>query len=180
VEERTEDWVLLLENEGSRQSPAIHRRAVFDLHRLVKNLSIVKMENYGGTKHTGIPVKTLKKILKKAGLKVSGKKATLTRRAKRAKLFGGVNFRDKQLASRSTMGNLMKDRDIQTQYQKDMDDATKAREARETQIDQRLQDYRKSVMTLPDSKPAPSKFGEAVGNIFKGTVGGKKKRSRRS
>ena len=43
----------------------------------------------GGTKHTGVPVKTLKKLLKKAGLKVSGKKATLTRRAKKARLFGG-------------------------------------------------------------------------------------------
>jgi hypothetical protein len=45
----------------------------------------------GGTKHTGVPVKTLKKLLKKAGLKVSGKKATLTRRAKKARLMkGGV------------------------------------------------------------------------------------------
>jgi hypothetical protein len=44
-----------------------------------------------GTKHTGVPVKTLKKLLKKAGLKVSGKKATLTRRAKKARLMkGGV------------------------------------------------------------------------------------------
>jgi hypothetical protein len=82
----------------------------------------------GGTKHTGVPVKTLKKLLKKAGLKVSGKKATLTRRAKRAKLFGGVNFRDKQLASRSTMGNLMNVQNIQTQYQKDVSRAADARE----------------------------------------------------
>ena len=43
-----------------------------------------------GTKRTGVPVKTLKKLLKRAGLKVSGKKATLTRRAKKAKLFGGL------------------------------------------------------------------------------------------
>ena len=63
---------------------------MLDLHRLVKNLSIVKMNEYGGTKHTGVPVKTLKKLLKKAGLKVSGKKATLTRRAKKARLFGGA------------------------------------------------------------------------------------------
>ena len=47
------------------------------------------MENTGGTKHTGVPVKTLKKLLKKAGLKVSGKKATLTRRAKKARLLKG-------------------------------------------------------------------------------------------
>jgi hypothetical protein len=61
---------------------------MLDLHRLVKNLSIDKMDK-GGTKHTGVPVKTLKKLLKKAGLKVSGKKATLTRRAKKARLLGG-------------------------------------------------------------------------------------------
>ena len=50
------------------------------------------MENNGGTKHTGVPVKTLKKLLKKAGLKVSGKKATLTRRAKKARLLKGGLF----------------------------------------------------------------------------------------
>jgi hypothetical protein len=57
----------------------------------VKNLSIDKMDK-GGTKHTGVPVKTLKKLLKKAGLKVSGKKATLTRRAKKARLMKGGLF----------------------------------------------------------------------------------------
>jgi transcription antitermination factor NusG len=39
-----------------------------------------------GGKRRGVPVKTLKKILKKAGLKTTGKKAALTRRAKQAKL----------------------------------------------------------------------------------------------
>jgi hypothetical protein len=43
----------------------------------------------GGAKRRGVPVKTLKKLLKKAGLKVSGKKATLTRRAKKARLMKG-------------------------------------------------------------------------------------------
>ena len=40
----------------------------------------------------GASVKTLKRMLKKAGLKVSGKKATLTRRAKKAhlKMRGGA------------------------------------------------------------------------------------------
>ena len=75
---------------------------MFDLHRLVKNLSIDKMER-GGTKHTGVPVKTLKKLLKKAGLKVSGKKATLTRRAKKARLMKGGIGR----ASQSKMGSLL-------------------------------------------------------------------------
>ena len=40
----------------------------------------------------GLSVKTMKRMLKKAGLKVSGKKATLTRRAKKARLLkGGEN-----------------------------------------------------------------------------------------
>ena len=47
----------------------------------------------GGAKRRGVPVKTLKKLLKKAGLKTSGKKAALTRRAKKAKLMmkGGLD-----------------------------------------------------------------------------------------
>lgn len=46
----------------------------------------------GAGRRRGASVKTLKRALKKAGLKVSGKKATLTRRAKKAhlKLKGGV------------------------------------------------------------------------------------------
>ena len=44
-----------------------------------------------GGRRRGASVKTLKRMLKKAGLKVSGKKATLTRRAKKAhlKMRGG-------------------------------------------------------------------------------------------
>ena len=46
----------------------------------------------GGAKRRGVPVKTLKKLLKKAGLKTSGKKATSTRRAKKARLMkGGID-----------------------------------------------------------------------------------------
>lgn len=50
-------------------------------------------ETMKGGKRRGVPVKTLKKLLKKAGLKTSGKKATLTRRAKKAKLVmkGGID-----------------------------------------------------------------------------------------
>ena len=44
----------------------------------------------GGAKRRGVPVKTLKKLLKKAGLKTSGKKAALTRRAKKARLMKGA------------------------------------------------------------------------------------------
>jgi hypothetical protein len=44
----------------------------------------------GGRRH-GVKAKTLKKLLKRAGLKVSGKKATLRARAKKAHLVrGGV------------------------------------------------------------------------------------------
>lgn len=41
-----------------------------------------------GKKH-GVSVKTLKRVLKKNGLKVSGKKAALTRRARKAHLLRG-------------------------------------------------------------------------------------------
>ncbi len=47
----------------------------------------------GGRRRRGASVKTLKRVLKKAGLKTTGKKATLTRRAKKAhlKLKGGAS-----------------------------------------------------------------------------------------
>jgi hypothetical protein len=41
-----------------------------------------------GKKH-GVSVKALKRTLKKAGLKVSGKKSTLVKRAKKAHLMRG-------------------------------------------------------------------------------------------
>lgn len=40
----------------------------------------------GGRRRSGASVKTLKRVLKKAGLKTSGKKSALTRRAKKAHL----------------------------------------------------------------------------------------------
>ena len=45
----------------------------------------------GRRRRSGVSVKTLKRALKKAGLKVSGKKATLTRRAQKARLMGGAD-----------------------------------------------------------------------------------------
>jgi hypothetical protein len=45
------------------------------------------MEQSAGKR--GVTVKSLKKSLKRAGLKTTGKKATLTRRAKKARLMGG-------------------------------------------------------------------------------------------
>lgn len=52
-------------------------------------LSGVSDSMKGGAKRRGVPVKTLKKLLKKAGLKTTGKKAALTRRAKKARLMKG-------------------------------------------------------------------------------------------
>ena len=45
-----------------------------------------KVEMMGGKRTRGASVKQLKKMLKKAGLKTTGKKASLTRRAKKAHL----------------------------------------------------------------------------------------------
>lgn len=54
----------------------------------------------------GTSVKTLKRALKKAGLKVSGKKATLTRRAKKAhlKVGGGEEGGRRRSRGRSMRG----------------------------------------------------------------------------
>lgn len=52
---------------------------------MTETISPAEVNQMGG-KRRGVPVKTLKKILKKAGLKTTGKKAALTRRAKQAKL----------------------------------------------------------------------------------------------
>jgi hypothetical protein len=43
----------------------------------------------GGARRGGVTVKALKTVLKRAGLKVSGTKATLTRRARKARLVRG-------------------------------------------------------------------------------------------
>lgn len=45
----------------------------------------------GGGRRHGASVKTLKRALKKAGLKTTGRKAALTRRAKKAHLKVGGN-----------------------------------------------------------------------------------------
>ena len=43
----------------------------------------------GGGRHRGVKAKTLRRMLKKAGLKTSGKKSTLTKRCKKAHLMRG-------------------------------------------------------------------------------------------
>lgn len=50
----------------------------------------------GGRRRKGVTMKTLKKVLKKNGLKVSGKKATLRARAKKARLMGGAEEIEKK------------------------------------------------------------------------------------
>ena len=77
------------------------------------------MQDYGGTKHTGVPVKTLKKLLKKAGLKVSGKKATLTRRAKKARLLRGAGPPAKSSVSGLFGQNKLLNADQQSNYEKE-------------------------------------------------------------
>lgn len=44
---------------------------------------------YTGGRRGGVKAKTLRRMLKKAGLKTTGKKSTLTKRAKKARLMGG-------------------------------------------------------------------------------------------
>lgn len=60
---------------------------------VVPGAPVDKVEMKGGKRTRGASVKALKKMLKKAGLKTSGKKAALTRRAKKAhlKIKGGEN-----------------------------------------------------------------------------------------
>jgi len=62
-----------------------------------------------GGKRRGVPVKTLKKLLKKAGLKTSGKKAALTRRAKKAKLMmkGGLGMEGTTELGKSSADNAL-------------------------------------------------------------------------
>ena len=60
----------------------------------------------GGRRTRGATAKQLKKMLKKAGLKTSGRKAALTRRAKKAhlKMRGGVVMEGDEPVEKPTMG----------------------------------------------------------------------------
>lgn len=134
------------------------------------------MDNYGGTKHTGIPVKTLKKLLKKAGLKVSGKKATLTRRAKRAKLFGGVGGIGsiKGLPAAVLTPEQLKQKALNDAYQKQIATDNSINAAQKKAI----QDETDSRVTTTYEKP-PS-FGKFLTSGLNAFRGGGKKKSRRS
>lgn len=46
----------------------------------------------------GVSVKALKRTLKKNGLKVSGRKSTLVKRAKKARLMGGAEEMTEEMA----------------------------------------------------------------------------------
>lgn len=167
--------MLLSTNQVSCQGSTVHCRAVLDLHRLVEILSLNKMNDYGGTKHTGVPVKTLKKLLKKAGLKVSGKKATLTRRAKKAKLFGGLGLGRAPKSSAATFFNKI----TNDQFNKEQAPIN----AEQAKFNEAITEVRKNAEALnPLAKAQQEDFDrknsqqtlEAVVND-----GGKKKRSRR-
>ena len=173
--------MLLSTNQVRCQGSTVHRRALPHVHRLVKNLSIVKMENNGGTKHTGVPVKTLKKLLKKAGLKVSGKKATLTRRAKKAKLFGGLG-RAPQSSAKSLFTKIASD-----QFNKEQE-AIKAQQANFNQGINAIREQGEAANEaakkerLRAEAQAQKEFEQRNVNSRDNQLeeGGKKKRSRRS
>jgi len=75
---------------AKRRGRAEARPSAEKLYRSINKMTALTPAGFGGEqmggKRRGVPVKTLKKILKKAGLKTTGKKAALTRRAKQAKL----------------------------------------------------------------------------------------------
>ncbi len=120
-------------------------------------------------------VKTLKKLLKKAGLKVSGKKATLTRRAKKAKLFGGAG------GIGAVKGMPAVVLSPAQQKAKDENDAYLASQARDKNINtaqkEAIDAETKSRVTTTYEKPSLGNLGRSVFNAFRG---GKNKRSRRS
>lgn len=151
----------------------------------MKNLSIVKMNDYGGTKHTGVPVKTLKKLLKKAGLKVSGKKATLTRRAKKARLLGGgpggigaikgmpaVVLTAEQQKQKDEL--LKGKAEFEAATAKTIADTAATKQERELAHQaERAESYARAAQI-----PIAKKQG-FISNLFQGSIGGKNKRSRR-
>ena len=146
---------------------------MLDLHRLVEILSLNKMNEYGGTKHTGVPVKTLKKLLKKAGLKVSGKKATLTRRAKKAKLFGGLGRAPQSKVSSFLSPKAMFENSPEQKAARTAAEAEKARQLEALQNAEALNPLARAEQEDFDRKNSQQTL-EAVVND-----GGKKKRSRR-
>lgn len=81
----------LLPVNGGRKRKTRRGKLYRSINKMLSPLPIAGGEESmkGGAKRRGVPVKTLKKLLKKAGLKTTGKKAALTRRAKKARLMKG-------------------------------------------------------------------------------------------
>ena len=144
------------------------------------------MSENGGTKHTGVPVKTLKKLLKKAGLKVSGKKATLTRRAKKARLLkgglGGIGaIKGLPAAVLSPEQQEQKDKLLKEKAEFEARTAKTIADAAATKQERQLahEAEREDSYARAAQIKIPEKQG-FVSNLLQGTIGGKKKRSRRS
>lgn len=143
------------------------------------------MSEYGGTKHTGVPVKTLKKLLKKAGLKVSGKKATLTRRAKKARLLGGAGGIGaiKGMPAVVLTAEQQRQKDELLKGKAEFEAATAKSIANQAtakaEMAARLEAERQEDFRRADQIPITKKQG-LISNLFQGTIGGKNKRSRRS
>jgi hypothetical protein len=85
-----------------------------------------------GGRRKGATVKTLKRALKKAGLKVSGKKATLTRRAKKAhlKLKGGVQLEGEKEQGQSSAETAMAEEPVFEEEKKDGGRRRRSRKSR--------------------------------------------------
>jgi len=123
----------------------------------------------------GMKVKTLKKLLKKAGLKVSGKKATLTRRAKKARLLGGGPGgigAIKGMPAVVLTAEQQKAKDANDAYQKQLATDQRINTAQKEAIDAET----KSRVTTTYEKPS---FGKYVTSGLNALRGGKNKRSRR-
>jgi len=71
----------------------------------------------GSGRRRGASVKTLKRVLKKAGLKTSGRKAALTRRAKKAhlKVGGGDPMEGMEGARRRRRGGMEEGEEVVTE-----------------------------------------------------------------
>jgi hypothetical protein len=120
----------------------------------------------GGTKHTGVPVKTLKKLLKKAGLKVSGKKATLTRRAKKARLMkGGIGPAPKsKLSFLAQNAEVLSDKaKLEIEEKNRLYNTPEAREERIKAMAKRLYDY--AIADLP-TQPTTNQYRLSMNNEF--------------
>ena len=131
-------------------------------------------------------VKTLKKLLKKAGLKVSGKKATLTRRAKKARLFGGLGRAPQSKVSSFLSTKAMFENSPEEKASRTAAEAEKARQVEALQTAEALNPQAKKER-LRDEAQAEHAAKQNVQHTLNSQTGkvevlpggGKNKRSRR-